>query len=236
MNLPLMNGPTLARDRVEQSIRLLILFTVLGLACGCKTASLSGPVVGPGYQPENVYQLFSELSVSVRRVAVLPTTCDPTPSDVQSGRDVLESVITEELGKTKKFEIVTVSPEQLRAWTGRTHWRAEETLPENLLKLLRKELDCDAVLFSRLTQYRAYPPLTVGFSFKLVEIERAEFVWAADEIFDASEPSVVNSARRYQLAREQLPAALADSRSILVSPSGFGRYAAHSVFRTLPQR
>ena len=67
-------------------------------------------------------------------------------------------------------------------------------------------------------------------------MEKAELVWVVDEIFDASEPSVVNSARRYQLTREQLPSSLADSRSILNSPSGFGRYAANSVFQTLPKR
>lgn len=231
-----MNFLPLSRNPGEPLVRLLPLLVVVGLMCGCKTPNLSDPVLGAGYQPENIYRSFNQLPVSIRRVAVLPATCDAAQSDVQSGRDVLESVIVEELGKTKKFEIVTVSPEQLRAWTGRANWRAEETLPPHLLKLLRTELGCDAVLFSRLTQYRAYPPLAVGFSLKLVEIANAEFFWAADEIFDASEPSVVNSARRYQLTREQLPSALADSRSILNSPSGFGRYAANSVFQTLPQR
>jgi hypothetical protein len=231
-----MNCLRLSQLRSEHWFRLLVSLLVLGLLSGCKTASFSDPVVGAGYEPKNVYRWLNQLPVSVRRVAVLPTTCDTTQSDVQSGRDLLDSVIAEEFGKTRKFEIVTVSPEQLRVWTGRSNWRAEETLPPNLLKLLRQELDCDGVLFSRLTQYRAYPPLAVGLSLKLVEIEKAEFVWAVDEIFDASEPSVVNSARRYQLTREQLPAALADSRSILNSPSGFGRYAAQSVFQTLPAR
>jgi hypothetical protein len=216
-------------------IRLVALLLLI-VGAGCKTTRLAEPVLGPGYQPQNVYHSFKQLPISIRRVAVLPTTCDATRSDVQSGRDLLAPVIAEELGKTKKFEIITVAPEQLRAWTGRSDWRAEEPLPPNLLKLLRTELGCDGVLFSRLTQYRAYPPLAVGLSLKLVEIEPTEFLWAADEIFDASEPAVVNSARRYQQTREQLPAALADSRSILNSPSGFGRYAAQSVFQTLPAR
>jgi len=225
----------------NQPHRLRLLFALFwavlpSVICGCKTTSFTDPVIGAGYHAVNIYAALGQLPVSIRRVAVLPATCDATPSEVQSGRDMLAAVIVEELGKTKRFEVVTVTPEQLRAWTGRSTWQAEEKLPPNLLKLLRTELDCDAVLFSRLTQYRAYPPLAVGFSFKLAEIENSEFVWAADEIFDASEPSVVNSARRYQMAREQLPATLADSRSILNSPSGFGRYAANSVFQTLPQR
>lgn len=211
-------------------------FAVLTFVCGCKTARLSDPVAGAGYKPDNIYRAQKQLPVSIRRVAVLPATCDTAQSDLVSGLDALSAVITEELGKTKKFELVTVAPEQLRAWTGRTTWQAEETLPVQLLQNIRDQLDCDAVLFSRLTQYRAYPPLAVGFSFKLAELERAELVWVVDEIFDASEPSVVNSARRYQLTREHLPSSLADSRSILNSPSGFGRYAANSVFQTLPAR
>lgn len=209
---------------------------LLAIGAGCKTVNWTDPITGPGYHPENIYQSFEQLPVSVRRVAMLPTTCDATPSELESGRKVLEAIITEELGKTKKFEIVTVSPENLRFWTGRSSWRAEEVLPADLLKMLKQQLQCDAVMFSRLTQYRAYPPLSVGFSFKLVDLENAQFLWAVDEIYDASEPSVVNGARRYQLTREQLPSALSDSRSILNSPSGFGRYAANSVFQTLPQR
>jgi len=225
-----------SRIRVAQLLRLSSLFLGLGLLCGCKTARLSDPVTGAGYHPENIYRLQKQLPVGLRRVAVLPPTCDASQSDLVSGLDTLATVITDELGKTKKFELVIVTPEQLRAWTGRSSWRAEETLPAKLLQNLHEQLECDAVLFSRLTQYRPYPPLAVGFSFKLAEVEKAELVWVVDEIYDSSEPSVVNSARRYQLTREQLPSSLADSRSILNSPSGFGRYAVNSVFETLPAR
>ena len=212
------------------------MLAVLVLSAGCKTASLSDPVTGSGYKPQNFYRSWGHLAVNIRRVAVLPATCDDAISDVQHGRDQLEPVIMEDLAKTGRFEVITVTPEQLRVWTGRVSWRAEEPLPADFLKVLKRALECDAVLFSRVSQYRAYPPLTVGFSFKLVDVETGNFVWAADEVFDSSEPSVVNSARRYQLMREQLPPSLADSRSILNSPGSFGRYAANSVFETLPAR
>lgn len=218
--------------RLGYSTALSFLFFITG----CKSLQISDPVTGASYRPDNYYRSWSHLPVNIRRVAVLPATCDATLSDVQSGRDLLEPIISEELGKTKKFEVIAVTPSQLRTWTGRSSWRAEDPLPPEFLKVLQRELECDAVLFSRVTQYRAYPPITVGFSFKLAEVTTANFVWATDEIFDSSEPSVVNSARRYQLMREQLPPSLADSHSILSSPSGFGRYAASSVFQTLPER
>lgn len=225
-----------SRIRGVRRLSALGLSLGLGLLCGCKTVRLSDPVTGPNYRPDNIYRSYKQLPVTLRRVAVLPATCDATQSDLVAGLESLSAILTEELGKTKKFELVLVTPEELRAWTGRSSWRAEETLPADLLKHLHEQLDCDAVLFTRLTQYRAYPPLAVGLSFKLAEVHKAELIWVVDEIFDASEPSVVNSARRYQLIREQLPSSLADSRSILNSPSGFGRYAANSVFQTLPAR
>ena len=215
---------------------VVCLLGLSALLSGCKTWRLSDPVTGPGYQPENYYHSFKVLPVSVRRVACLPATCDSNQAELLAGLESLDSVVVEEFGKTQKFEVVTVTPGQLRAWIGRSSIRAEEALPANLLEILKEKLQCDGVLFSKLTRYRAFPPLAVGFSFKLAEADTADLLWAADEVFDATDERVVNSARRYQLSREQLPPALADSRSILNSPSGFGRYAASSLFQTLPVR
>jgi hypothetical protein len=231
-----MNIPRAPRSRSGKLIIATLLVAVLGLFTGCKLTRLDEMVAGPGYTPKNVYQSLRQLPVHVRRVAVLPMTCGGDRYEVDAGRELLEPVVTDELGRTRKFELVRVPPEKLRALTGRQTWNAEEALPTGLLRLLRDEMECDAVLFTKLTQFRAYPPLAVGLSFKLVEVDKAEYVWAVDEVFDANEPGVVNDARRFQQTRERLPAALADSRSILHSPSGFGRYAANTVFRTLPAR
>lgn len=206
------------------------------LLTGCHTLRLSDPVVGSNYRPANVHRYSDRLASHVRRVAVLPLTCEAGGSQVAAGRDLLEVVLYQELGKTKRFELITVAPEQLRHWTGRTTWTAEERLPAEFLKLLRDELACEAVLFSRVTQFQAYPPLVVGLSLKLVETEQPKFLWAVDEVVDAADPSVVNGARRYQQQQERLPAALADSRSILNSPRRFGHYAASTLVATLPER
>ncbi|MFO1511608.1 MAG: hypothetical protein U1F83_01630 [Verrucomicrobiota bacterium] len=231
-----MNYPHLPQSKNGALLRLTLCLATLCLASGCKLTQITDPITGPGYTPKNVYVSLRQLPVHVRRVAVLPATCLGDHSEVDAGLELLEPVITDELGRTRKFELVRVPPEKLRALTGHATWSAEETLPTGLLKQLRDELECDAVLFTRLTQFRAYPPMAVGLSLKLLEVDKAEYIWAVDEVFDANEPGVANDARRFQRAREQLPWSLADSRSILISPSGFGRYAANSVFRTLPVR
>ena len=229
-------------DTKPSSIEAQRAAMALGLACalflstGCKAVSPSNVAVGPGYSASNIHKEHRKLAADIRRVAVLPSTCDTTDANLGAGRETIETLLREELGKTKKFEVVTVSPEQLRQWTGRKTWAAEDVLPTTLLKTLREKLDCDVVLFSRVTQFRAYPPLAVGLSLKLIVASDAEQLWALDEVFDAGDPSVAVSARRFQQARDPMPAALADSRGILVSPSGFGRYAASAAFETLPSR
>jgi hypothetical protein len=215
---------------------LVILAVGVMFLTGCNTLQLSDRVIGPDYSPENVHRMSGRLAPEVRRVAVLPVTFDARGVDAETGRATLEPVLYRELGKTKRFELISVSPEQLRHWTGRTAWTAEERLSVDLLKLLRDELGCEAVLFSRVTHFHAYPPLVVGLNLKLVDAEHPKFLWAVDEVFDAADPSVVNGARRYQQRQEQLPAALADSHSILNSPSRFGHYAASALFATLPER
>jgi len=229
------------------------------LVVGCKSLRLSDAVYGPSYTPQNVHRSSERLASEVRRVAVLPVTCDSTQSDGEAGRDLLEMVLGEELGKTRKCELLKISPDQLRQCTGRLAWTGEERLPANFFKALRDEFGCDAVLFCRVTQFHAYPPLRLGLSLKLVQVQSLKskvqspapappdqtldfgletldslVVWAVDEVFDAGEPSVVNGARRYQQGRERLPASLADSCVILNSPRGFSRYAASTLLATLP--
>ncbi len=222
------NGPTTRRT--------LLLFATLVLFAGCKMPRLTDTVIGPSYTPQNIHRFSESLTSEIRRVAVLPVTGDLTQQQIGAGRDLLNRILPEELGKTRKFELIPVTPETLRQWTGRTSWTAEERLPADFFKRLRDELGCEAVLFSRVTQFHAYPPMAVGLQLKLVDAQFAEPLWAADEVIDAADPTVVNGARRYQQAQDQMPAALADSRSILNSPRRFSHYAASTLLATLPER
>jgi hypothetical protein len=172
----------------------------------------------------------------MRRLAVMPLTAPSQDAQAETGAATLQPVLIAELGKTKAFEIVSVSPEQLQQWTGRASWTAEEKLPPDLLKRLQETLSCDAVLFCRLTQYRPYRPVAIGWRLKLVAAKDADILWSVDEVFDGGEPAVVNAARRYAQEHFQQPPPLADSSSILNSPRRFGQYTLSAVLATLPGR
>lgn len=193
-------------------------------------------VTGPSYRPTNVHVHPSDRLAQVRRVVLLPMTLSDLASTSAAGRDTLQPLLLSELGQTKHFEVIQLTSAQLKQWTGRAEWTAEDPIPPDALGRMREETAADAVLFARLTQFRAYQPLAVGWSLKLVSLTDARILWAVDEVFDAGEPTVVNAARRYYLEHQRDNTALGDSRAILNSPRRFGRYAAHATFASLPPR
>lgn len=212
-------------------LALLLISLLTGCATWCgPVASLTGP------PPANAYRAAAKLPAELRRVAVLPVTVEGGDLATQDGRDALEPVLRAELRKRGVFELIFVSPEQLRSLTGRATWTAEESLPADLLATLRERLDCDGVLFSRLTQFRAYPPLTVGWGLKLVDCRQRQIVWAADEVSDAGQPAVAAAARRFASRELASSPPLHEPGSILISPRQFGQFAAANVLETLPGR
>jgi hypothetical protein len=167
---------------------------------------------------------------------MLPLVVDPNVPDGTIGREALSPVLAEEVSLARRFELIQVTPEKLRALSERAQWTAEEKLPPEFFDLLRRETGCDAVLFSRLTHYRPYSPVALGWSLKLVRCAQPRILWAADEVFDASHAPVSNSARRYEQANSPVPSAIADSRSILQSPRRFGHYSLSALMNTMPLR
>jgi len=155
---------------------------------------------------------------------------------MEFGRDSLGPVLWNELGRSRQFELVTVLPEELRLLTGRSGWSGEEKLPIDFFDKLKDKLGVDAVLFSQLTQYRAYEPLAVGWRLKLMDAEVPRILWAVDEVFDARVPEIAAAARRYAQAHPEAAGSLRDSQSVLLSPRRFAQYTASAVVGTMPGR
>jgi hypothetical protein len=203
------------------------------LAAGCFTPRIPHELVlGPGYHPANIYGQKDPLPAQLRRVAVLPLSGGPAVAE----RELLGAALESELAKTGSFELVRVSADELEVWTGQRAWPATAALPVPLETHLRDQLGCDGFLLPEVTQYRAYPPLALGWNLKLVDLHSGKIIWAADEMFDAGQTEVANSARRYRLRHSQVPGAVEDSRFVLLSPDAFCHYTAEALFETLPVR
>lgn len=209
---------------------------ICGSLAGCTIGTPRDLVRGSSYRPENVFTITNTLPVNLRRVVVLPLVCDENNYDLAEACAALAPVLQGQLVKTKKFEIVSSDAAFLKNRAGRAEWTGEETLPPELFSLLRESSGCDAVLFSRLTVFRAYPPMAVGWRVRLVDAQTGRTIWAADEVFDAGQSKVENGARRHQLTQERNLTGAPDEWFIANSPSKFAEYTAASLLATLPAR
>jgi hypothetical protein len=201
---------------------------------------------GPRYHPSNIYRRGPLLPAQVRRVALLPVVTTESTGFLKDGTRTLSPQVYPELEKCKRFELIPVSPEDLRQWTGKTGWRTDEPLPPDFFARLADATGCDAVLFCELTRYAPYPPIAVGWKFCLVANppgDRAatpgaqnQIIWAADEVLDAGDLGIANAARDYYSQHLLNEEPSADAAMILNSPVMFGRYTLAALFDTLPAR
>ena len=232
--------PKTLKSLARQTVVLLPLATLAAFGAGCATSfeKLQDQVemTGPVHSVSNMFRSKELMSGQVRRVAVLPVTTSESTTALESGSETLAPGLFREIAGAGRFETVTVQPEQLRQWTGRVGWRASDQLPSDFFKRLREATGCDAVLFSQLTHYQAYPPRTVGWRLQLVDAVSLRPWWACDEVFDAEDATVARAARRYYDAHPPGPDTTETSRGILYSPRRFGAYAASAVVATLPGR
>jgi hypothetical protein len=231
----------------------------LTLACvvliGCTMLACGTIARGQDSKPQNVFSASPVLPDDLKRVAILPLTCEESRVDLYCGCEMLDSILQAELVKTKKFEVIPSGSEMLRSLTGRPGWTGAEVLPRDFFDSLQRAYGCDAVLFCQLTTFQAYAPLAIGWRMKLVDVHSQKIIWAADEIFDASEPSVAKGAEQFQkqqqnvhgetksllktllkLADRQTLPATDDQWTILNSPRYFGQYSAEKLLQTLPER
>jgi hypothetical protein len=214
----------------------LLLAVATAFLAGCETPSAMTVALQTPYKPDDIFLAGGKLPGDIKRIVMLPLACDARQTDLVAGRNMLEPVLFQELIKSKRFEVIQISREELWRLTGRADWTGKEVLPANILDLLKKESGCDAVLFCELTEFRAYPPLAIGWRLKLVDVRQKKTLWAGDEHFDAGNPAVIAGARLYQRRGQVV---LDDSSSgwlAVNSPRQFGQYSIDSLLGTLPVR
>ena len=167
-------------------------------------------------------------------MAVLPVSCDEKTPETVEGRNTLEPVLQGEFAKLTQFEVHPVPPEVLVAKTGQKTWGCDEALPHDLLVWLKQACGCDAVLFCKLTAFRGYSPMLVGWSLRLVDIQTGSTIWAVEDVFDSTVPSVRAGAHQYFAQTQGSWVWTTDDWLIQNSPRCFGQYAAAQVLTTLP--
>jgi len=222
---------------LESWVGALSLVPALLLA-GCASHSIDvAHMADIRYQPSNFYPpKGTVLDPALKRVAILPIATVASTEALQAGAQQLQPLVCAELEKTKRFDLVSVTPEQLRLWTGQSSWRDDEALPRDFFARIREGCGCDAVFFTQLNRYFPYSPVAIGWKLSLVEVQQSQVVWKAAEIFDAGDTRVANAARHYSMEHVHIEGPGDDPGVILGSPSRFGQYSLSALLATLPER
>ena len=217
------------------ALTCLIVLAVLFFA-GCSRTPFLAQAMTPSYRPSNVFQEEPFLPANIRRIAVLPMSSLTEDADTAFGCDALSPILMSELNRVRKFELVVVSTDEMRLLSGRAVWNPEDKLPVEFFERLKDKYGVDAVLFSRLTLYRVYEPLAIGWRLKLIDADEPHILWAVDELFDSRVPTVAAAAVRYAQDNPDTGSSLLDSRSVLMSARRFGEYTVNAVVQTIPGR
>lgn len=180
--------------------------------------------------PQNYFAPETE-GTPMRRVALLPLWNEKLPGEYL--RDV-DAAFSAELTKKAIFEVVPVTRSQVEALFGERQLSSVETLPAGALAKLRAQFGVEGVLFTDLTSFSPYRPLSMGVRAKLIDVATAKIRWAFDYIYDTGNASVANAAKKFQLqySNEHQPLS-SDGGSILLSPSRFAKYVASETYGSL---
>ena len=205
----------------------------LCLLSGCTFFDIDVPTppVAP-YTPVN-FKGDTRLPAGLHRVALLPVH-GGTVADAESAA-ALDPVLLTALQRQVRFEAVAISREDCHRMFGADSFGSTDALPPGLLDKLAQVYAVDAVIFTDLTVYQPYRPLSLGFRSKLATVHDVRLVWAFDEVFSAGQAAMLTSVRHYYEGGDR--AAPVDvTPAVLQSPTRFGAVAADLMFHTLPPR
>ncbi len=203
---------------------------------GCHTVPAVLEDAGLGqaapYVPSN-FRGETRLPDDVQRVALLPIHGDGVMS-VETATS-LDAVLLKALQQQTRFEVVVITRAECQRLFDADDFSSVSALPHGFLEAIASRYAVDAVLFTDITAFQAYRPLTLGFRSKLASVREVRLLWAFDEVFSADDPKMRYSTHQYHRTGDRsapsnpLPTALQ-------SPSRFGAVAADLMFRTLPPR
>ena len=184
------------------------------------------------FQPTNVYPV-DRLPLHFNRVVLLPCFHSDSANSLLTFCD---QIFLQELSQERIFEVIQLSPAELKVIAGKERVSSSRNLPSNFLKIIEEYTSANGVLFVDLDSYKPYRPMSLGVRSKLVDLKTGEFMWAIDETFDAGHASIILGASEFQELSQVRALSERTNGSILHSPRNFTKYVASTIFSTLPKR
>ena len=104
------------------------------------------------------------------------------------------------------------------------------------LNMMRKDLQCDAILFGRLTHFQPYPKLQIGVYAKLINLRDGKTVWAIDRVWDTTQRDTEDRIKYFVDLHMRTGYGPGKGRLALISPRMMQTYVAWEIARTIPSR
>jgi hypothetical protein len=207
-----------------QTARLLAAAACLGLLPGCWRVAGQRPEEQIGF-----YLSSREDVLYLRRVVFVELTADgDCPSSI--ARDTTEAIRDAVLSK-KLFhlDVVRRSDPMCRDLPlDRIGALKIEELPQ-----IRDSLDCQAVLFGRITHFQAHPRMKMGLHLKLIELRDGKLVWGIDHVWDTADRGLEDRIRRYYHRELRSGYDPLGYDLVLTSPQAFEKFIGYEVANTL---
>ena len=184
------------------------------------------------YVPTNLYPI-ERIPKYFNRVAVLPIYHPDPDSELL---DFADKIFLQELLQERIFEVISFSNDEMKQTFGVQRVSSTNSLPNNFLSIIEEKTQANGVLFTEILNYSPYRPISVSVRSKLVDLKSGELMWAVDEIIDSGHASVQLSASMFQNSSQVRALSQKTSGSALQSPRTFLKFAASSIFSTMPQR
>ena len=166
-----------------------------------------------------------------RRVAVLPLDFNQATGETLTD---IDEIFLSEAGKKLRFELVPISRPDLSRSIHRENFSSTEPTPPESLGFVREKYAADAILFTEITSYRPYRPISVGVRSKLVDSASLATLWSAETVLDAGDPVVAEAAALYA-GRQRATSDTRGAEMILQSPRRFLGFVASHLYFTLPK-
>lgn len=101
---------------------------------------------------------------------------------------------------------------------------------------IRKQLNCDGILFGRIVGMDFYPHTRVSLFLALLDLRRGEVAWCVDNTWDAADASVQQRIRQFVCGQRGQDLAPNPAEVVPMSPRNFQRFVAYEAAKTLSPR
>lgn len=111
-----------------------------------------------------------------------------------------------------------------------------EALTLQELATMRTALNCDAVLFGRVSSFHPFPQAQLGLYLKLMNLKDGKLVWGVDHTWDAAQRDVAARIDGYFAQQVRGGYEPLGSELVYKSPRAFLKFVSYEVAETLPPR